>query len=614
MKNFWHFMVTAALLCLCKGFMLAQTPPATHPNLLFNHGGMVYIQKGALLHIQGEMVNDNNITTGEIFNDGIIEVKEHFENKAGAAFKVGADATSTDRAVKFIGNGKQIIKGDLSTVGTASFHNLVIDKVATTDTVEMQTDVAVEGSLVFDNTNTTSAYNPSASFTANGNKGLLKTFSTSEHTLNIANGATDAIAGYAPLMMNTSPETGFVLVRGNKSSALGGLQRTISSTGSYVFPTGTIENGYNAVALHFDEIPAGGGIIKGKFVDGSSNPSGVVGFIENSCANCGTWSVNYTGYNTYFDENPCNSNQPQWITFNQAIENHGYWSFDATDKDQYVYWIEAFPNSFNRKPGSIDENPNRILRYPGDYNFDPSAAAADWGNFVDDVVDINDILSYTANMGCYAGNGIPGGRYKSFSHFSFASSSTGSALPVEWLFIKAKGVNNRFIKVEWATATEINNMGFEVLRSENAVQFTKIGWVDGSGNSTEVNSYHFDDHNVLPDVVYYYKLRQVDFDGEEKQSQIVSAKISGESDFSVGNFFPNPAQNASQIVIQTTFPTKISFSVFDMLGRIVAEGNQEIQAGSNLLNFDVNKLADATYTAVISHRNETYNRRLIITR
>ncbi|MCS6935873.1 MAG: hypothetical protein NZM35_12110, partial [Chitinophagales bacterium] len=84
-------------------------------NEFYNRGSDVYLQKGALIHVQGEMINDNGITTGRVFNDGIIEIKTDLENKTGSEFKVGADATSTDRAVKFVGNGNQKIKGSFNT-------------------------------------------------------------------------------------------------------------------------------------------------------------------------------------------------------------------------------------------------------------------------------------------------------------------------------------------------------------------------------------------------------------------------------------------------------------------------------------------------------------------
>lgn len=602
MNHFLHLLgLTGILLVSCKLF--AQ-------NEFYNKGAEVYIQKGALVHIQGELVNDNSTTNGEILNDGIIEVKTDFENKTGAKFKIGTDSTSTDRAVKFIGNGNQKIKGTLNTTGSASFYNLVIDKAVTSDTIEMLTDVTIEGSLVFNSTNTTSTYNPTSTYTTYGNKGLLKSYDNSEYLLRITNGATDAIAGYAPLLTDSFPITGFVLTKGTKASNAGGLLRRINTTDTYVFPIGTDENGYNAIALHLSSIPTGGADIKGKFVDGSSNIDGYIGNISDYCNGCGTWPQNRPGYNRYFSSNSCNAGAEQWFILNNSVIDHGYWSFDATGTG-YQYWMEAFPNSFRRL--SIDPaNPFRLLRYPGPYDLDPSGAGVDWRTEIENVVDIEDLLTYTANMGCYSGTGVPGGRYTSFSHFGLGSASEGSALPIELLYLKAEPVNNQYISVKWATAVEINNMGFEVWRSTDAINFTKIGWVDGKGNSTTTQTYQLDDTQVQPNIVYYYKLRQFDYDGTATESYLVNAMITANSQIVIGDFFPNPSESKSSITIYSPVNTLIQYKLYDAIGRIVLEGRQEIVSGQNMLPFNLTNLAAATYNAAIMHENKIYSRRLVI--
>ncbi|MDW8419986.1 MAG: T9SS type A sorting domain-containing protein [Chitinophagales bacterium] len=582
-------------------------------NEFYNRGSDVYLQKGALIHVQGEMINDNGITTGRVFNDGIIEIKTDLENKTGSEFKVGADATSTDRAVKFVGNGNQKIKGSFNTPGTASFYNLVIDKATTTDTVELLTNAVVEGSLVFTTTTTTTTYNPSGAYTNNGNKGLLKTYdSSNEYLLRVTNGNTDAIKGYPSLVLDGNPTTGFILTKGTKASNAGGLERQISSAATYVYPIGTHENGFNAIAIHFNSIPTGGAQVKGKFVDGTSNPAGYVGNITNTCAGCNGFPQQHDGYNRYFPINPCNGGTDQWFILNNSILDHGYWSFEATGTG-YEYWIEAFANSYTRVTAD-PTNPFRLLRYPGAYNYDPSGATVDWGNEVNSIVDIMDLLTYSANMGCYTGNGVPGGRYTSFSHFGLGSATGGGALPVELLYLTAEPVNNQYIQVKWATSLEIDNKGFEVWRSTDAQNFTQIGWVDGHGNSTVMHTYTHDDMNVQPNVVYYYKLRQIDFDGTATETYIVSAMITSDGSLVIGDFVPNPSGNQTHIAVYAPQSGSVEYKLYDAIGRIVMEEKVNIQPGHNLLNFEVSNLAEGTYNAAILYGNQYHTRRLVVQR
>ncbi len=180
----------------------------------------------------------------------------------------------------------------------------------------MSTDVAVAGSLVFGTSTHTTTYNPSNLYTDNNKKGLVLTYTGSnEYALNVTNGNTDAIAGYPAMAINGAPTTGFILTSGTRGNSNGGLQREVASATSYEYPIGTVEHGFNAIRMNFTSVPAGGGLVKGKFNDGSDNPTGSVGSISEQCVGC---TGNYqtpgnNGYNQYFSSNPCNNDAPQWI-------------------------------------------------------------------------------------------------------------------------------------------------------------------------------------------------------------------------------------------------------------------------------------------------------------
>lgn len=585
---------------------------------LYNKGAAITVQKGALLHVQGTFTNTNGSTNGSIKNDGIIEVKGDLVNSAAATFQVSGDNTSTERAIKLVGSGTQTIQGSFNTSGTASIYNLVIDKANASDTVEMQTNVMVEGSLVFGTSTTTTTYNPSSTYTNNNKKGIIKTYSTAggEVILDVENGNTDAVAGYPSLAINGAPTTGYVLTKGTRASANGGLQRKISSASSYVYPIGTSLNGFNAIRLNFSAIPSGGGTLKGKFCDGASSSTGYVGKISQSCNGCPNSALygtpDNTGYNRYFYNNQCNSYNPQWVILESSVKNHGYWSFSSSNTG-YQYNIEAFPNSYALDGHTTDTW--RLLKYPTAYNDDPSEDNDDWGPYIESTVStINDLLTYTKNTGCYTGTGIPGGSYTNFSHFTLSEAKSDEALPVQISYLKAQAEDNEYIRVSWATSIELNNSGFEVMRSTDGVNYADVTFVEGHGTTTTSNSYYYNDREVVPGIVYYYKLRQVDVNGNAKLTEVVSASLVGHDELNLSEFIPNPAASNTALVVSTSAAKHIDVKVYDMIGREVTSSQFEVTAGRNDINLEVNKLSDATYNAVVKIDGKTYSRKLVVSK
>ncbi|MCS6819600.1 MAG: FG-GAP-like repeat-containing protein, partial [Chitinophagales bacterium] len=97
----------------------------------------------------------------------------------------------------------------------------------------------------------------------------------------------------------------------------------------------------------------------------------------------------------------------------------------------------------------------------------------------------------------------------SFSEFGIGRGG-GGLLPVKLSSFKAIPVEGKIIRLIWITESEVNNLGFEIQRSENGKEYYGIGWEHGKLNSTETNYYAFNDYNVLPELTYYYRLKQID--------------------------------------------------------------------------------------------------------
>ena len=190
-----------------------------------------------------------------------------------------------------------------------------------------------------------------------------------------------------------------------------------------------------------------------------------------------------------------------------------------------------------------------------------------------------------------------------------------TGLPVELVSLKADPIDNKFIRVSWTTATEINNAGFEVLRSEDGIDFTNIGWVDGAGNSSTMLNYSLDDNDVVANKVYYYRLRQVDYDGQSDLTNIVSAIITDNTVFVVSEFMPNPTEGTSSFTVLTSTNRDINLVVYNTLGQIISD-SRLIAEGNKTNKFEINlsEMAAGTYYAVITTGEHTFNKKIVVSR
>jgi hypothetical protein len=140
-----------------------------------------------------------------------------------------------------------------------------------------------------------------------------------------------------------------------------------------------------------------------------------------------------------------------------------------------------------------------------------------------------------------------------------SNSWTNSPLPVK--FVSFNGLKNEdgSTILNWSTSSEINNKGFEVEASSNGKEFTTIGFVEGMGNSNAINRYEY---QVFENRATYFRLRQIDFDGQSNYSEIISVKGADEEI----QFSPNPFSDKIQISTKQEINL---IEVIDMTGKVV---------------------------------------------
>ena len=189
-----------------------------------------------------------------------------------------------------------------------------------------------------------------------------------------------------------------------------------------------------------------------------------------------------------------------------------------------------------------------------------------------------------------------------------------SVVPVEMLVFTAS-VRNSEIQLLWSTASELNNRGFEIERSINDNDnFVTVGFVDGKGNSTEINYYSFTDNPSLSGVnQIYYRLKQVDFDGTFSYSDIVTVSYDVPAEFVLSQNFPNPFNPSTTISYFVPKESFVSIKIYDFLGREVNTLVSETRSsGSYELSFDASGLPSGTYFYVMTADNYSSTRKMVL--
>jgi hypothetical protein len=167
-------------------------------------------------------------------------------------------------------------------------------------------------------------------------------------------------------------------------------------------------------------------------------------------------------------------------------------------------------------------------------------------------------------------------------------------VPVELTSFTANVVNNN-VNLNWATATETNNQGFEIQRKSDNTEYEQVGYVAGFGTTTEPKSYSFSDANVAAGN-YTYRLKQMDFDGSFEYSNEVNVEVLTPGSFELSQNYPNPFNPNTTINYKLPISGQITLKVYNILGDEVATlVNEEKPAGSYEVNFNSEKLASGTY-------------------
>ncbi len=167
-------------------------------------------------------------------------------------------------------------------------------------------------------------------------------------------------------------------------------------------------------------------------------------------------------------------------------------------------------------------------------------------------------------------------------------------VPIELSSFEASAVNNDVI-LYWKTATETNNYGFAVERSQDKINFEKIGFVKGHGTTSIPQSYSYIDR-IVQVGTYYYKLKQIDIDGSFEYSEIVEAIINKPQTFELSQNHPNPFNSSTVISFHLPKTTNVKLIVYNIQGeQLEVLTNKVYDPGHHEIIFNANRLPSGLF-------------------
>jgi len=182
-------------------------------------------------------------------------------------------------------------------------------------------------------------------------------------------------------------------------------------------------------------------------------------------------------------------------------------------------------------------------------------------------------------------------------------------VPVEMVFFNANLDNNRTV-LNWQTASEIDNEGFEVQKSSDGQSFEELGFVN-STRSTGIKNYRYVDNNPVHGV-NYYRLKQMDYNGDFSYSDIVTVRNNNK--VSPISLYPNPIaiNELVNVFVDSENESEAKVRVYSVSGAVITTDRHILNSGLNKLRIPTSDLSEGIYIISVEMGAEVYNKRLVI--
>ncbi|NLA24695.1 MAG: T9SS type A sorting domain-containing protein [Bacteroidales bacterium] len=250
-----------------------------------------------------------------------------------------------------------------------------------------------------------------------------------------------------------------------------------------------------------------------------------------------------------------------------------YWMLnsDGDHPDVTLYWLDG------DRSGIIDASKLVVAHYDDDVNQDC------WNNKGGSIVFADEVPVAVKSE-------IP---FLSYSPITFGTITHINPLPVELIEFVAECDSDNSVKIEWITATEINNDYFVLERSFNTKDWIKIDKLAGAGNSNTSQVYNIEDNNINGTV--YYRLLQVDYDGQNSYSKTIQTNCYNWNVEPRISVYPNPFNNLIKLNLYDFEEECANIEIVDLFGQVLINSEVNLQGNETSLDLFLGDLPPAVY-------------------
>ena len=467
--------------------------------------------------------------------------------------------------------------------GGAACKNLTLQATATLSFSDSKGELSVCGNVIHNGILTTNS------------KGIL-IFNSSTGAQTYTKGGS-AVGEFNDIILNNTSGTQTLTLNNDL---------ILASGGNFTFQSGKVITGSNNLIIKNTESSSVSGQNASRFVQGNlrryintGTPTAYEFPVGHSTKGYQLAKVNFTttpstityltAFFTTYSSLPSALNLTECAaTYNQSALNNGYWDISANNSQNNIgsYTMILYPTNYTNA-------------YSGFTVMSQHNGSSTWA-----------LVNGDGSAGtCISGpvTAVERRNMKGFSKFGIAQSLT--VLPIELLSFDAV-YNGKSTDVSWVTASETNNDHFIVERSTDAQEFEMIGKIQSKargGSSTSNLFYELNDPNVERGV-YYYRLKQVDFDGKMSFSSVAMVVVEDHHELTV---IPNPTDNIAEINFDSHGLGVALLKVYDTRGRLVIAKEFVCIKGLNKYPLDLQNEMSGMFYIVLSVGDKVYNTKLL---
>ncbi|MCB0662280.1 MAG: T9SS type A sorting domain-containing protein [Saprospiraceae bacterium] len=184
-----------------------------------------------------------------------------------------------------------------------------------------------------------------------------------------------------------------------------------------------------------------------------------------------------------------------------------------------------------------------------------------------------------------------------------------SALPVELLDFSGKALSNGTMQLDWKTATELDNKGFNLQRLNASKSWEDLTFVEGAGTSLVAHAYRYIDPAPLKGY-NYYRLQQIDFDGSDWTSDVIG--IQSLIDAKPLSIYPNPSAGTFTLSLEDELAGEGIITISNLAQQIVFEKRWIPGNNSENLDIDITPYPAGTYFLKFKNGSKIYTERILL--